>query len=67
LSDQIPVYRPSLKKTEASRRRWMQEFLAQMDRYGVEQLDDCELVTAVRLAETQDRTPAQVAREFWGA
>lgn len=61
MSDQIPV-----KKSDVSRRRWMQQFLAQMDRYGVEQLDDCELVQAVRLAETQDKTPAQVARSLWG-
>ncbi len=60
MSDQIPA------KTDASRRRWMQQFLAQMDCYGVEQLDDCEIVQAVRLAETQDKTPAQVARQFWG-
>lgn len=64
MSDQIPAI---AKKTDASRRRWMRQFLAQMDRYGVEQVDDAELVFAVRQAETQDKTPAQVARSLWGA
>lgn len=59
--------RTATTKTDASRRRWMRQFLAQRDRYGVEQLDDSELVFAVGQAETQDRTPAQVARSLWGA